>query len=108
MISKYNAMWLFVAFDLPTLTKKDRRVASRFRNDLKDNGFTKTQKSVYTYYAFTKEKADTISIKIKNIMPNCGDIMIVYITDKQFGMIKHYHKRVKEILKQPDLFDCLT
>ena len=33
-VGVYEAVWLFVAFDFPTLTKDDRRRASRFRNDL--------------------------------------------------------------------------
>ena len=34
MISKYQSMWLLVLFDLPVLTKKERKVAAQFRNQL--------------------------------------------------------------------------
>ena len=37
-LNGYRIMWLFVFFDLPTETKKDRRNASGFRNSvLKDD-----------------------------------------------------------------------
>lgn len=39
MISGYRLMWLIVMFDLPVQTKKDRKLASKFRNDLLDLGF---------------------------------------------------------------------
>ncbi len=39
--------WLMAMFDLPVMTKKERKVASRFRNDLLDQGFLMIQFSVY-------------------------------------------------------------
>lgn len=38
-VGAYESVWLFVGFDLPTLTKEDRRRASNFRKDLLDMGF---------------------------------------------------------------------
>ena len=32
-LNKYRVMWLFVFFDLPTETKKDRRNAQQFRKE---------------------------------------------------------------------------
>ena len=40
-------LWLFVFFDLPVGTKAERRVATRFRNFLKDDGYMMLQFSVY-------------------------------------------------------------
>jgi CRISPR-associated protein Cas2 len=40
-------VWLFVFFDLPVGTKTERRVATRFRNFLKDDGYMMLQLSVY-------------------------------------------------------------
>lgn len=39
-------MWVFVMFDLPTLTKKDRKDAARFRKDLEKDGFIMHQFSI--------------------------------------------------------------
>ena len=60
-VGVYEAVWLFVAFDLPTLTKDDRRRASRFRNDLLDMGFSMFQLSFYAYYLKSKQQAETIA-----------------------------------------------
>ena len=46
-VGVYEAVWLFVGFDLPTLTKEDRRRASNFRKDLLDMGFRMFQLSFY-------------------------------------------------------------
>ena len=56
-VGVYEAVWLFVAFDFPTLTKDDRRRASRFRNDLLDMGFSMFQLSFYAYYLKSKQQA---------------------------------------------------
>ena len=39
--------WLMAMFDLPVMTDKERKMASRFRNDLIDHGFLMIQFSVY-------------------------------------------------------------
>lgn len=107
MISPYKSMWIMVAFDLPTLTKQQRRVANNFRKNLISSGFTKLQLSIYTYYCKTKEKAETIAKNLKFDVPDNGHITVFFITDKQFGMIKNYYGKLKTEIKQPTLFDSL-
>ena len=46
-LSEYKIVWLLTMFDLPTLTKIDRRNYTRFRNKLLANGFTRLQFSIY-------------------------------------------------------------
>ena len=46
-LNAYHVMWLFVMFDLPTVTKKDKKEAARFRKELEKDGFTMYQYSVY-------------------------------------------------------------
>jgi hypothetical protein len=36
-------VWLFVFFDLPTVTKPEKRAAAKFRQFLKDDGFLMLQ-----------------------------------------------------------------
>ena len=38
-LNAYHVMWLFVFFDLPTTTKKERKYAAGFRKDLEKDGF---------------------------------------------------------------------
>ena len=42
-ISAYRVMWVLVLFDLPTETKKDRKVAAEYRKQLQRDGFTMFQ-----------------------------------------------------------------
>lgn len=39
-LNAYHVMWLFVMFDLPTVTKKDKKETARFRKELEKDGFT--------------------------------------------------------------------
>ena len=90
-VGAYEAVWLFVGFDLPTLTKEDRKAASRFRNDLLDLGFRMYQLSFYSYYFTSKSQADTVANKIEKLVPVNGSVSIFYITDKQFSMIRTFY-----------------
>lgn len=40
-LNAYHIMWIFIMFDLPTVTKKDKKVATRFRKNLERDGFIK-------------------------------------------------------------------
>ena len=46
-INAYHVMWLFVMFDLPVTTKKERKEAAVFRRNLEKDGFLMHQFSVY-------------------------------------------------------------
>ena len=46
-LNAYHIMWLFVFFDLPTNTKKERKDAAHFRKALEKDGFSMMQYSVY-------------------------------------------------------------
>lgn len=101
-IGPYSTMWLFVSFDLPTLTKEDRRFATGFRNQLIDMGFSMFQLSIYSYYLTSKDIADTVANKIRRIVPPNGHVSIFFITDKQFGMIKNYYGGKRVSLETPE------
>ncbi|MBS1759172.1 MAG: CRISPR-associated endonuclease Cas2, partial [Bacteroidetes bacterium] len=38
-LNAYRVMWTLVMFDLPTETKKHRKLAAKFRKDLLQDGF---------------------------------------------------------------------
>lgn len=46
-ISAYKLMWILVAFDIPVLTKKQRKQAAKFRKELLGEGYIMLQFSVY-------------------------------------------------------------
>lgn len=86
-LNAYRIMWLFVMFDLPTVTKKDKAVAARFRKDLERDGFTMYQYSVYIRYCASLESANVHIKRVKSLTPAHGTISILTITDKQYSNI---------------------
>lgn len=89
-------MWLFVFFDLPTETKKDRRNASQFRKNLLQDGFGMMQYSVYIRHCASGESADVHQKRINRLVPPLGKVSVLRITDKQFGMIINYLGKAKQ------------
>ena len=88
-------MWLVVFFDLPTKTKTDRKNYTRFRKYLLKDGFTQMQYSVYLRHCASLENADIHSKRVKSALPPKGQVSIMRITDKQFGMIQSFDQRKK-------------
>lgn len=84
-VSRYKSMWLYVMFDLPTNTKKQRKSASDFRKSLVKDGFVMMQFSVYIRNCASNENALVHIKRIKNIIPAEGIVSILKITDRQFG-----------------------
>ncbi len=78
-------MWLYVMFDLPVGTSKERKSATRFRKFLLDQGFEMAQFSVYLRFAESKEAAETHIGRIQSALPARGKVHIVTLTDKQYG-----------------------
>ena len=92
-------MWLFVMFDLPTVTKKDKKLSARFRKDLEKDGFIMYQYSVYIRYCASLESANVHIKRVKSLTPVKGVVSILTITDKQYsGIINIWgeiqHKKV--------------
>lgn len=81
-------MWVFVFFDLPTETKKERRAAARFRKELLLDGFSMFQFSIYMRFCASRENADVHTSRVKRNLPKNGNVGILTITDKQFGMME--------------------
>lgn len=86
-LNAYHIMWLFVMFDLPTVTKKDKSMSARFRKDLERDGFTMYQYSVYIRYCASLESAQVHIKRVKSLTPPKGTVSILTVTDKQYGNI---------------------
>ena len=99
-LNGYRIMWLFVFFDLPTDTKKDRRNAGLFRKNLIKDGFTMMQYSVYMRHCASSESADVHENRVHSLLPPLGKVSILRITDKQFGNIMNFWGR-DEVPKEP-------
>jgi CRISPR-associated protein Cas2 len=102
-LSGYRIMWIFVLFDLPVGTKKERKAANRFRHSLLDLGFEMSQFSVYLKFTAGKEQAEALERRVEAAMPSSGKVHVVQITDKQYENIRTYRGREREPgLRNPD------
>lgn len=81
-------MWVLVFFDLPTETKRDRKIYTKFRKDIMADGFNMFQFSIYLRHCASKENADVHIKRVKKILPPRGHVGIICITDKQFSMME--------------------
>ncbi len=87
-LSQYRIMWVMVYFDLPTLTKKERKAAARFRKDLLQDGFTMFQFSIYVRHCASRENTEVHTKRVRGRVPPHGFVVVMSITDKQFGEIE--------------------
>lgn len=82
-----------VFYDLPTVTKKDRKVFARFRRDIMKDGFTKMQNSVYLRHCASRENAEIHVKRVKSVLPKKGLVSILRVTDKQFEQIETFESK---------------
>lgn len=104
-LSGYQIMWVWAMFDLPVTTAKERKRATKFRNDLLDLGFERVQFSVYNRHTPSKEKAESIAAKIGPLVPPSGKVDILFFTDRQYEFIRSYRGKAKSRMagKRPQL-----
>jgi CRISPR-associated protein Cas2 len=97
-LNEYRVLWIIVFFDLPTETKRDRQIYSRFRKDIMKDGFAMFQFSIYLRHCSSLENADVHIKRVKKILPPKGYVGIMTITDKQFGMMELFFGREEKLL----------
>lgn len=89
-LNAYHIMWLFVFFDLPVTTKKERKAAFGFRKNLLKDGFNMMQFSVYIRHCASKESAEVHMKRVRSFIPSHGQVSILCVTDKQYGQIINF------------------
>ena len=95
-LSGYRLMWMMVLFDLPVLTKKERKAATKFRKFLLDQGFEMSQFSVYMRFCAGKEQAEALTRTVERNVPKTGKVHILYFTDKQYENMVCFDGRKRE------------
>lgn len=88
-------MWVWALFDLPVLTKAERKRATKFRKRLLDDGFEMVQFSVYVRFTGSKEQAEAIADRIGKDVPPAGKLDILFFTDKQYEAIRSYRGKTQ-------------
>jgi CRISPR-associated protein Cas2 len=90
-----QTMWVLVTFDLPVVTREQRREYARFHKRLEGNGFTRIQFSVYARHCASDENADVHRNRIERWLPPEGEIRLMLFTDKQWSRMQIFGNRVK-------------
>lgn len=83
--SRFVRLVLF--FDLPQEMKTDQRHYRQFVKYLKTEGFIRIQYSVYAKLCINNDSAKTIQKRLKNNVPDNGDIRYLIITERQYQNI---------------------
>ena len=89
--SEYRVMWILVFFDLPTQTKRDRKIYHDFRENLIRDGFTMFQFSIYIRHCASRENMEVHIRRVRSIVPEYGKVGILTITDKQFSDMQVFY-----------------
>lgn len=89
--SEYRVMWILVFFDLPTETKRDKKAYALFRNNLRRDGFTMFQFSIYVRHCASMENAEVHMRRVRSFLPKYGKVGLMCITDKQFATMELFY-----------------
>lgn len=106
MLTGYRLMWMVVMFDLPVVTKAERKAATGFRLTLLDLGFEMSQFSVYMRFCTSPAQVETYCKQVEGALPEGGKVNILQFTDKQYERIISFHGQARlPPNKTPDQFD---
>lgn len=100
-------MRMIVFFDLPVKTKKQRRVATQFRNFLLKDGYFMVQFSVYCRICNGNDDVEKHKSRIRMHKPDNGSVRLLVVTEKQYERMELIiGNRVKE--EEQQVFEQLS
>lgn len=100
-LSEYRGVWVFALFDLPVVTKEERKRATQFRSLLLRLGFEMMQFSVYARYFPREEASETMRKQIRRGLPPAGQVRLLLVTDKQFGKMDVFFGKKQQSAEPP-------
>ena len=86
--SEVRFVWIFVFFDLPVMTRTDRRHATRFRKFLKNDGFLMLQLSVYARVCRGEDAVTKHAQRVTRNLPPKGSVRTLQVTDRQYARMR--------------------
>jgi CRISPR-associated protein Cas2 len=81
-------MRILVFFDLPVKTKRERKIATQFRNFLIKDGYYMVQFSVYARVCNGNDMVELHKNRLRINVPNEGSIRVLVITEKQYENVE--------------------
>lgn len=88
-------MWVLVMFDLPVGTKREMKLTTQFRNSLLELGFVRKQFSVYMRHCENMDKAQRLAESVGRCLVENGQVTVLFLTDRQFGMSRNFFGKVQ-------------
>lgn len=99
----YRSVWLLTMFDLPVVTKQQRKEYAKFRKFLLGDGYVFMQYSVYGRHCPSEERAEVHVARLRAHLPPQGEVRVLKFTDKQFErMLRFYGPMKKKPEKPPE------
>lgn len=81
-------MRIMVFFDLPVVTAKERKSATKFRNFLLKDGYHMVQWSVYSRICNGTDAIATHKSRLQQNLPEKGSVRVLTLTEKQYESIE--------------------
>lgn len=81
-------MRILVFFDLPVVTAKERKAATKFRNFLLKDGYHMVQWSVYSRICNGTDSIAMHKTRINQNLPEKGSVRMLTLTEKQYESIE--------------------
>lgn len=78
-------MRVLVFFDLPVVSKKDRKAYAEFRRFLINDGYAMLQFSVYSRITQNHDDAQKHIKRLCGNLPPKGSVRVMQVTEKQFN-----------------------
>lgn len=85
-------------FDLPVVTEKERKIATKFRKFLLDDGYIMMQYSVYSRICKNNDDLTKHISRLKINTPKNGNVRLLQVTENQYNNIIMFSgtKKVEE------------
>ena len=78
---------MLVFFDLPVMTKKEKKAATKFRNFLLKDGYQMVQWSVYSRICNGTDAIAMHKQRLNQNIPEKGSVRLLTLTEKQYESI---------------------
>jgi len=106
---QFKMGWMLVVFDLPVLSKPQRKRAADFRKALLDDGYLMIQLSVYARSVVSHDRMQTHMRRLRACVPPEGHVRALYVTQAQWDRMFIVHgppekERPKEKIPEQLLF----
>lgn len=100
-LSGYRYMWVLAMFDLPVVTKDEKKRYVRFRKVLIRSGFRQIQFSVYGRDCPSRENARVHIDRVGRAVPEDGEVRILLVTDKQYERMEVFWGKARRAPERP-------